>query len=111
MGGLLVLAGVLHLGFIGDFFGKPVLLGYINGVAVIVIFGQLEKLLGITVDANDFVPMVEETVGDLGGLNGSTVLLSLGLLAIASPSAASFQGSPRRSPCSSRRSAWPPCST
>ena len=83
MGGLLVLAGVLHLGFIGDFFGKPVLLGYINGVAVIVIFGQLEKLLGITVDANDFVPMVEETVGDLGDLNGSTVLLSLGLLAIA----------------------------
>ncbi len=52
IGGLLVLAGVLHLGFIGDFFGKPVLLGYINGVAVIVIFGQLEKLLGITVDAS-----------------------------------------------------------
>ena len=83
MGGLLVLAGVLHLGFVGDFFGKPVLLGYINGVAVLVIFGQLEKMLGITVDANDFVPMVEETVGDLGDLNGSTVLLSLGLLAIA----------------------------
>ena len=83
MGGLLVLAGVLHLGFIGDFFGKPVLLGYINGVAVIVIFSQLEKLLGIAVDANDFVPMVEETAGDLGDLNGSTVLLSLGLLAIA----------------------------
>jgi SulP family sulfate permease len=34
MGGILFLAGLLRLGFIGDFFGKPVLLGYINGVAL-----------------------------------------------------------------------------
>jgi SulP family sulfate permease len=34
MGALLLLAGVFRLGFIADFFGKPVLLGYINGVAL-----------------------------------------------------------------------------
>ena len=83
MGGLLLLAGVLHLGFIGDFFGKPVLLGYINGVAVSVIAGQVEKLLGISVDATDFVPVVKETVAELGDLNGPTLLLSVALLAIA----------------------------
>ena len=47
MGVLLLLAGLFHLGFVGDFFGKPVLLGYINGVAVIVIACQIEKLLGL----------------------------------------------------------------
>jgi sulfate permease, SulP family len=83
MGGLLLLAGVLHLGFIGDFFGKPVLLGYINGVAVSVITGQVEKLLGIDVEATDFLPMVRETVTELGDLNWPTVLLSAALLAIA----------------------------
>ena len=83
MGGLLLLAGVLHLGFIGDFFGKPVLLGYINGVAVSVIAGQVEKLLGIDIEATDFVPMAKETVAELGDLNWPTVLLSAALLAIA----------------------------
>ena len=63
MGLLLFLAGVLRLGFVADFFGKPVLLGYINGVAVIVIASQLEKLLGIDVDASDFVPMCRRSSG------------------------------------------------
>ena len=58
MGVLLFLAGVLRLGFIADFFGKPVLLGYINGVALIVIASQLGKLLGIGVDSRDFFPIV-----------------------------------------------------
>ena len=83
MGAILFLAGVLHLGFIGDFFGKPVLLGYINGVAVNVIVGQLEKLLGINVAATDFVPTVNETLSELGESNWPTVVLSAGLLMLA----------------------------
>ena len=54
MGAVLFLAGVLRLGFVADFFGKPVLLGYINGVALIVIASQLGKLFGISVGARDF---------------------------------------------------------
>ena len=56
MGLLLFLAGVLRLGFVADFFGKPVLLGYINGVALIVIASQLGKLLGIGVDLPRLLP-------------------------------------------------------
>ena len=65
MGRLLFLAGVLRLGFVADFFGKPVLLGYINGVALIVISSQLGKLLGISVGADDFF------ADRLGGLVGA----------------------------------------
>ena len=83
MGSLLLLSGVLHLGFVGDFFGKPVLLGYINGVAVMVIAGQVEKLLGIDVNATKFVPTVTETISKLDESNWHTVVLSLVLLAIA----------------------------
>ena len=54
MGVLLFLAGLLRLGFIADFFGKPVLLGYINGVALIVIASQFGKLLGVGVASRDF---------------------------------------------------------
>lgn len=83
MGLLLFLAGVLRLGFVADFFGKPVLLGYINGVALIVIASQLGKLLGISVGVSDFFAVVREVVSELRDANGPTVLLSAGLLAVA----------------------------
>ena len=83
VGAVLLLAGVFHLGFVGDFFGKPVLLGYINGVAVMVIAGQIEKLLGLDVAANEFLPTVKEIATELGSANGPTVVLSVGLLAVA----------------------------
>lgn len=83
MGAVLFFAGLLHLGFVGDFFGKPVLLGYINGVAVMVISGQIEKLLGLDVAANDFLPTVKEIVVEFGSANGPTVVLSVVLLAVA----------------------------
>ena len=62
MGLLLFLAGALRLGFVADFFGKPVLLGYINGVALIVISTQLGKLLGLSVGADDFFAIVREVL-------------------------------------------------
>lgn len=83
MGLLLFAAGVLRLGFVADFFGKPVLLGYINGVALIVIASQLGKLFGITVDVDEFFPIVKEVISELDDANGPTVLLSSVLLAAA----------------------------
>ena len=62
MGLLLFLAGALRLGFVADFFGKPVLLGYINGVALIVISSQLGKLLGISVESDNFFAILREVL-------------------------------------------------
>src|SRR5204862_3761132 len=76
MGLLLFLAGVLRLGFVADFFGKPVLLGYINGVALIVIASQLGKLFGIGVGSRDFFPILREVVGKLADANAATVVVS-----------------------------------
>ncbi|MCZ7588784.1 MAG: sulfate permease [Gaiella sp.] len=80
MGLLLFLAGALRMGFVADFFGKPVLLGYINGVALIVISSQLGKLLGISVEVSDFFAVVWEVLSELGDANRPTVLLSAALL-------------------------------
>ncbi len=59
------------------------LLGYINGVALIVIASQLGKLLGISVGVDDFFPIIWEVLSELGDANGPTVLLSAGLLVAA----------------------------
>ncbi len=47
LGGLFLLAGILKLGFVSDFISKPVLKGFVFGVALSIIVKQLPKLLGI----------------------------------------------------------------
>ncbi|MGB5648477.1 MAG: SulP family inorganic anion transporter, partial [Sedimenticolaceae bacterium] len=49
MTGLLYLfAGVIKLGFIANFLSQPILTGYLNGIALLIIVGQVPKLLGYT---------------------------------------------------------------
>jgi MFS superfamily sulfate permease-like transporter len=47
------LAWLLRLGWIADYFSRPALLGYIPCVAVVLVVGQLGKLLGLSIDARD----------------------------------------------------------
>ncbi|WP_203580724.1 SulP family inorganic anion transporter [Microbacterium hibisci] len=52
VGALLILAGLVRLGFVTDLLSKPIRVGYLNAIAVIVIVSQLPKLLGFSVDAS-----------------------------------------------------------
>lgn len=75
------LAWVLRLGWIADYFSRPVLIGYIHGVAVILVIGQLGKLLGLSIDARDPLPQLWEVVRELGGASGVTVAVAGAALA------------------------------
>ncbi|MFD3537665.1 SulP family inorganic anion transporter [Streptomyces sp. NPDC058664] len=81
-GAWLVVAGTLRLGFMADFLSKPVLLGYINGVSLMIISTQLGKLLGISISSGDFFPRIGEVLRELGGASVATVVLSCALLAV-----------------------------
>jgi len=61
-----LLAGVLRMGFIGDLLSRPVLIGYMAGVAVIMISSQLGKVTGVDVDGDTFLE-------DIGSFAGNTV--------------------------------------
>lgn len=82
VGGILILGGVLRLGFMAEFFSRPILLGYINGIALSIIAGQLPKLLGLDVEADDFFPSLAELVRELGDLHWPTFALGGSLLAL-----------------------------
>lgn len=71
-----LLAWVLRLGWLADYFSRPVLVGYIHGVAFVLVAGQLGKLLGLSVDARDPIGQVAETVRELGDASGTTILVS-----------------------------------
>ncbi len=47
-----IMAGLVRLGFITELLSKPIRYGYMNGIAVTVLVGQLPKLFGISIDAD-----------------------------------------------------------
>ena len=70
-----VLAGVGRLGFVADLVSKPTMIGYLNGLALTIMVGQLPKLFGFSVEADGFLG---EVVGFASGvLNGRTVPAAL----------------------------------
>ena len=67
VGGVLVVAGLLRLGFISEFLSKPVVTGFIIGVAVTVIVRQLPKLLGVPGADGSVVDQLAALVGPPAG--------------------------------------------
>ena len=77
-----VAAGALGLGFIANFLSKPVLMGFLSGVALDLIIGQLGKLTRLSLSAKGLFPPLVEFGVKLPGAHLPTVILGVGLLAI-----------------------------
>lgn len=73
VGIVLLVAGLLRLGFITDLLSKPIRMGYLNGIALVVLIGQLPKLLGFSVDGDSVLTEAIETVKGIA--NGKVELL------------------------------------
>ena len=69
------------LGFITDLLSKPVRYGYVNGIALTVIVGQLPKLFGFSIDATGLIP---EARAFLGGVRDGQTNLTALLIGLAS---------------------------
>jgi len=74
-GGLTVLAGVGRLGFVADLISWPTMIGYLNGLALTIVVGQLPKLFGFSVEADGFLGEVAGVV--VGVLDGRTIPAAL----------------------------------
>lgn len=57
-----LLAGRLKLGFVSDFFSKPILTGYITGTSLIVIASQFGKIFGISLESVEITDKMIELV-------------------------------------------------
>ncbi len=70
-GAIMVAAGAGKLGFVADLLSKPTILGYMNGLALTIVVGQLPKLLGFKVEADGFIG---EVIGLFQGIAGGEVV-------------------------------------
>lgn len=77
LGGVYLLMGLLRMGFIINLLSKPVLVGYVNAAALIILFSQLPALLGIESERPDHpYELIFDLLRGLGGTHLPTVLLS-----------------------------------
>ena len=58
-----LVAGLLRLGFLASFISEPVLKGFIVGLALTIIIGQVPKLFGVEKGEGDFFEQLWDLLG------------------------------------------------
>jgi high affinity sulfate transporter 1 len=82
VGLILIGLGAGKLGFVADLLSKEVQVGYMNGLAVIILVGQLPKLAGFSTDADGFVEEVRAVVAGFDERDATAMWLGLATLAV-----------------------------
>ena len=78
-GAIMVLAAVAKLGFIADLISKPTMIGYMNGLALTILVGQLPKLFGFSVEGNG---LIDEARGFVDGLTAGKAVTAAVIIGV-----------------------------
>ena len=82
VGVICFIGGLVRLGFLAELLSRPVLVGYMTGVAVIMIAGQLGKVTGVPVEGDEFLDQVRSFTDGLGAVHWPTIVLSVSVLVV-----------------------------
>lgn len=76
------IAGLLRFGFLASFISEPVLKGFVVGLALTILAGQIPKLFGIEPGSGDFFERIWDFLINIGQTDGLTLLVGIGSLAV-----------------------------
>lgn len=82
VGGILILAGILRLGFLANFISDPILTGFKAGIGLVIVVDQVPKLLGVHIERDNFFHDVFSILGNVSQANRATLILAAAMLAI-----------------------------
>ena len=91
---LCLVAWIARLGFLADLLSKPVLVGYLAGVAVIMIAGQLDSFAGIELEGETPPQTIASFVANITEAHWATFLLATGVLVFLFVGSALFPKAP-----------------
>ena len=77
-----IVASYFRLGALADFLSKPILVGFLNGVAISIFLGQIGKLLGFSVESSGIIPRLLEVLGKIPFIHGATLAVGLASFAL-----------------------------
>jgi sulfate permease, SulP family len=80
-GGMLMVMGVLRLGFLANFLSHPVIAGFITASGLLIAAGQLRHLLGVQAEGDTLPRILTSLAGHLGDANPATVAIGAGATA------------------------------
>ncbi len=83
-GVVLVAAGVLRVAWLAEFLSKPVITGFVFGLTLTIVIGEVPALLGIDKPPGDLLGVLTRTIGRVGDLHVPTAVTgAVALLALA----------------------------
>jgi high affinity sulfate transporter 1 len=77
-----VTASFLRLGAMADFLSKPILVGFLNGIAISICLGQIGKLLGFSVESKRMIPQLLEIFAKLPQIQLPTLAVGAASMAM-----------------------------
>jgi high affinity sulfate transporter 1 len=83
VGAIMAIAGIARLGFVADLLSKPTQIGYMNGLALTILIGQLPKLFGFSVSGDG---LIDEARGFIDGLSAGKAVpaaVAIGVVSLA----------------------------
>jgi high affinity sulfate transporter 1 len=82
VGAMCMAVGLGRLGFVTSLLSKPVRIGYMNGIAVVVIVSQLPKMFGFKAPGDGVIGQAVAFAGGLASTNPAAIALGAGSLAV-----------------------------
>jgi sulfate permease, SulP family len=79
---LLLVGGLARAGFVADFFARPVMTGFVGGLALVIAVGQLSKLFGVEGGGTGFFGKLYELIGQLPDSSLLSFLIGAGALVL-----------------------------
>jgi high affinity sulfate transporter 1 len=74
--------GLGKLGFVANLLSSEVQVGYMNGLAITIVVGQLPKLFGFSTDADGFFAEIGAFLKSLDQTNATTLIMGVSVLAV-----------------------------
>lgn len=87
-------ASFLKLGGLADFLSKPILVGFLNGIALSIILGQMGKIFGYSITKGGIVPRLMEFTSKLDLTHWPTLAVGLGTFLVLLISSRLIRGIP-----------------
>ena len=81
-GVVLIAIGLLRIGWIAEFLSKPIVTGFVFGLTLTIVIGELPTLLGIPKPGGDLIGVLLRTIERLGDTDATTAIVGGASLAI-----------------------------
>jgi sulfate permease, SulP family len=80
VGAICLLGGIARLGFLANLLSRPVLIGYMAGIAVVMIASQLGKTTGVVVQGDEFIDQIRSFAAGIRQAHWPTVVMAASVL-------------------------------